>query len=158
MRWGRSAWREPKGTRTLWNQPDLDSPEAPSNQGGTFKRTATEYQEQFIRPERLMVQTEAEANLVSSLTTSGRHMPVIDIDLPIRVVPSKTPGHSHLFIDVEFDQDTYFNLLRNLSYVGLVEENYVLASEAAGMSFVRLQPEKRPERGENTPFNHYRGF
>lgn len=37
----------------------------------------------------------AEANVASSLLTHGKHAPAIDIDLPVHVVQSSTPGHSH---------------------------------------------------------------
>ena len=137
-------------TRTFWKQPDLDDPHAPSNRGESFKPSIEDYVDGFVRPDREMV-PEAQANLVSSFTTSGKHMPVIDIDLPCRLVPSKTPGHFHLYIDSEMDLDTYMNLLHSLVDAGIVEHNYAVAAEAAGMSFVRKDPEKRPDRNMTAP-------
>ncbi len=81
--------------------------------------------------------TEAQANLVGSLTDRGTHMPVIDIDLPVKAVPSRTPGHFHLYIDKEMDWDTYMELLWALVDAGLVQRGYVEASIKQGATFVR---------------------
>jgi hypothetical protein len=150
--WGNRFVREPTVTdteRTLWFQPGLDDPEAPSNQGDSFKpaveaRGYTE--EEFIRPERQLVNFEQDANLISSFTKNGMHKPTLDIDVPARLVPSKTPGHYHLFFEVEMDFDTYSELLWALAKAGIVEPNYVQASNVAGMSFVRSKPSERPDR------------
>ena len=85
------------------------------------------------------VNTENEANLISSLTVNNTHAPVIDLDLPVRLLPSRTPGHYHLYIDVEMDSSDYFELLMVMSKVGLVEEGYYEASRRKGASYVRTQ-------------------
>lgn len=132
--------------RTLWYQEGLDDPEDPSNQGPPFK-TSYNFGHQYHRPDRkLCYPGDDEANLVSSFTRDGKHAPVLDIDVPIRVVPSKTPGHSHIYIDVELDLHQYMYLLEALSFAGILEPNFYAASRDAGMSFVRLHPENRPER------------
>jgi len=149
--WGRRFHQEPAVTetrRTYWFQPGLDDPDEPSNQGPAFKpapaRGYTE--EEFVRPERQLVTRIEDANLVSSFTERGLHKPVIDLDVPARLVPSKTPGHFHLYIDVEMEWDDYSELLWALAKAGIVEQNYVAASNVAGMSFVRTAPDQRPER------------
>jgi len=48
-----------------------------------------------------VVTVEDGANVVSSLLTNGNHAPCIDLDVPAMLVPSSTPGHSHLYIDIE---------------------------------------------------------
>ena len=78
-----------------------------------------------------------EANLISSLTEDGFHAPVIDFDLPLDVVPSTTPGHTHLYINTKMSWEDYQKLLNVLVEVGLVEENYVKASLARGFTSVR---------------------
>ena len=85
------------------------------------------------------VDSENEANLISSLTVNDTHAPVIDLDLPARLLPSKTPGHFHLYLDVEMPHDDYFKLLKVMSEVGLVEEGYYQASVNQQSSFVRTQ-------------------
>lgn len=72
-----------------------------------------------------------DANLVSSRITSGehagKHTVAIDLDVSAVLVPSSTPGHSHLYIDVPMTWETYANLLKALSAAGIVEDGYVQA-------------------------------
>jgi hypothetical protein len=43
-----------------------------------------------------------DAQVVSSeIYDTDRHAPVLDIDVPAYLVPSSTPGHSHLYIYVK---------------------------------------------------------
>jgi hypothetical protein len=82
-----------------------------------------------------------EANLVTSLVKMGKnpeHMPVLDIDVPIRVVPSSTPGKSHLYIDVVLTKAQYDSLMNVLCDVGIIEDNYYKAYTEQGFSCVRL--------------------
>lgn len=97
-----------------------------SEEGGTW--------EQPVIP---TIVPEAEANLVGSLTDRGTHMPVIDIDLPIKAVPSRTAGHFHLYIDKEMDWVAYQDLLWALVDAKLVQKGYVEASIKQGATFVR---------------------
>lgn len=66
------------------------------------------------------------------------HKPVIDIDIPVRLIPSTTPGHSHLYIDHPISWDIYENLLIALTQAGVVEEGYLRAAMQRGETFVRL--------------------
>lgn len=82
--------------------------------------------------------SEDEANLVSSQTDRlGIHMPVIDLDVPCRYVPSSTPGHGHLYIDVEMTEKQMLAILSALADAGVVEKGYLAASRARGMALVR---------------------
>jgi len=142
---------ETRDGRLLFNQPGLDDPNAFSNNGDPFKEEMTYgvwQQGAFspARPDRMLVDTEAEANLVSSMTTSLKHKPTIDIDLPCKLVPSKTEGHFHLFIEKELDWETYKRLLYAMADAGIVEWNYVYAANQAQATFVRSNPASRPER------------
>lgn len=152
--------------RTLWNQPELDNPAAPSNRGESFKEDTGQYnfgcadplcgchdeQGPFgaVRPPRELVGIEGDngagENLISSFTNKATHLPAIDIDMPIRCVPSKTEGHFHLFIEKELSWNQYADLLNTLERVGIVEPGYARAALAAGMTFVRSNPQSRPER------------
>jgi len=78
-----------------------------------------------------------EANLISSLCESGKHAPVIDIDVPISVFPSSQLGHNHLYIDKEITWNQYTRILKALAAAGIVEDGYLKASLAKGYSCVR---------------------
>jgi hypothetical protein len=78
-----------------------------------------------------------EANLVSSLTVDGLHAPALDIDMPARLVPSRTPGHFHLFIDKPMKWWRYRILLRVLAWAGIIEKGYYRASRDRKMTMLR---------------------
>jgi hypothetical protein len=80
-----------------------------------------------------------EHNVVtSSLGRADLHAPVLDIDIPHTLVPSSTPGHSHLYLDVEMTWAQYERLLEVLADVGIIEKGYYLASQARGFTAARL--------------------
>ena len=68
----------------------------------------------------------------------GRHYPVIDIDVPVVLVPSSTPGHSHLYINHEMSWDDFKTLLFALTEAGVVEMGYTNATIDRGRADVRL--------------------
>lgn len=83
----------------------------------------------------------AEATIVSSDMINGGgyyHQPVIDFDIPVRLVPSSTPGHSHLYIDTPTNSIAYFKLLWALVGCGYVQPGYAAAAERRRHSDVRL--------------------
>lgn len=54
----------------------------------------------------------AGANVVSSERVDSKyHAVLLDLDVPAYLVPSTTPGHSHLYIDVAVPKSDYFSLL-----------------------------------------------
>lgn len=73
------------------------------------------------------------------------HKPVLDIDLPVKVVPSTTKGHFHLYIDKEMSWKKYLKLLDVLVEVGIIEDGYAGASEQRGFTAVRLPWVKKEE-------------
>lgn len=82
---------------------------------------------------------DKDYNLVTSkINQEGDlHAPCIDIDAPVMVIPSATPGHYHLYIDKQISWNDYQLLLHTLSSVGIVEEGYVKASVTNGFSSLR---------------------
>lgn len=86
-----------------------------------------------------------QANVVSSIGTDGLHYPVLDLDIPAYLVPSSTPGHSHLYLNIGIDADTYFELLQVLFKAGILENGYVSASERRDFTSVRLPWVKKGE-------------
>lgn len=82
----------------------------------------------------------AEAHVASSLRHDGRHAIVLDIDHDSWLVKSSTPGHYHLYIDVNkgIHQQHWEKLMQALALAGVIEEGYMRASLARGHSDVRL--------------------
>ena len=66
------------------------------------------------------------------------HMPVLDIDYPVHVVPSSTPGHYHLYLNQPVSWEHYLTVLSALADAGLIERGYHEASRRQGMTTVRL--------------------
>jgi hypothetical protein len=87
-----------------------------------------------------MVSTDlAESTLISSqVLGSDMHKPCIDVDLPVRVYPSSTLGHFHLYIDKEMTWWNYRRLLRALVKAGIVERGFYKASLSRKATHLRL--------------------
>lgn len=82
------------------------------------------------------------ADLVLSKTRSGKHAPVLDIDYPARLVPSRTPGHFHLYLDMELEWDVYEELLLALAKAGIIQTAYANFSTKRQFSALRWTYEK----------------
>lgn len=98
--------------------------------------------EEFVSYEEMPSRKEQacaaiDANLLSSEVGSDMHAPVIDIDLPCRLWPSRTPGHHHLFIDKPMKWWKYRLILWALKVAGVVEPGYYKACVARRAGFVR---------------------
>lgn len=90
-----------------------------------------------------------DPNLVSSLLEDGRHSPVLDLDFPVRLVPSRTPGHFHLYLDgLEMDWEDYQVLLGHLVDAGVIGVNYAYRSIAQGQTVLRAEGTFRPHPPE----------
>ena len=81
-----------------------------------------------------------DANIISSNASdgSGKHYPVLDLDFPVTLVPSSTPGHFHLYLDRPVDEGSYWKLCDALAEAGLLEPGYVSACKERGYTSVRL--------------------
>ena len=80
----------------------------------------------------------ANADVVTSMLPDGRHAPVLDLDVPHRLVASTTEGHSHLYLDVPMSWRNYKKLLKALAKAGVIEHNYMAMSINRGHSAVRM--------------------
>ena len=84
------------------------------------------------------------ANIVSSIDgghvpgSSARHWPVLDLDIPAVLVPSSTPGHSHLYVDVAVPDGIFWDLCDALAAAGILQPGYVSACKSRGFTSVRL--------------------
>jgi hypothetical protein len=69
-----------------------------------------------------------------------RHQVAVDVDHPVHLVESSTPGHFHLYVEIPYgiEQSVYFEWLRASAKIGLLEPGYVEASIARGHSDLRL--------------------
>jgi len=97
------------------------------------------YGEMDWEEERLTRRHYQSATLISSrLADSKLHMPVIDIDIPVRLYPSSTEGHFHLYIDKQMTWRQYRRVLRALVRAGVVERGYYSASWHRRATHLRL--------------------
>jgi hypothetical protein len=85
---------------------------------------------------------ESQANLIGSRLrgTSVYHAPVLDIDYEAQLLPSRTPGHYHLYLDRELPWHAYKDVLGSLANAGLIQAGFAAASIANAQSFVRVPP------------------
>ena len=89
-----------------------------------------------------------EAEVVTSYTgelkrdifgnTQTKHRPILDIDIPMHIIPSTTEGHGHLYIDKELTWWEYKRLLEVLADCGIIERGYLNVSIAREHTAVRL--------------------
>lgn len=86
-----------------------------------------------------------EANVVSSLLTNGKHAPAIDVDLPVHAIPSSTPGHSHLYFDVELSWPDYLRLLRVIRDIGILQDGFYRSAKSRGTTLLRLPGVPKPD-------------
>lgn len=89
------------------------------------------------RKNRIRVEKD-DANLISSKTTRGKHMPIIDLDYNFAVVDSSTQGHQHLYLNVEISRLKFTVLMLALWFAGVVETGYAVWSLRRGGNFVRM--------------------
>lgn len=68
----------------------------------------------------------------------SRHAVLLDLDVPAYLVPSTTPGHSHLYIDVDCREEDYFAFLDAAAKIGVIESGYAKASKKKGATYLRL--------------------
>lgn len=85
------------------------------------------------------------ANVVSSIRRGDEpgkswteHWPVLDLDIPAALVPSSTPGHSHLYLDVRVSEDAFWRMCDALAGAGVLQPGYVNACKSRGYTSVRL--------------------
>lgn len=113
--------------RTYWRAPDL----------GIENKPLIVSLFQYRQKKNRYRITAAKANLISSKTTDGRQMPIIDLDFDFHIVPSSTPGHAHLFIDHPMSKFRWAILMLALWFTGAVEMGYAVWSLRRGGNFVR---------------------
>lgn len=87
----------------------------------------------------VVVSALKDANVITSaLIGSDLHAPVIDLDLPVTLLPSSTKDHYHLYIDKPMTRRQMLKLLKTMRDVGIVEEGFYRAARKRGAAAVRL--------------------
>lgn len=86
-----------------------------------------------------------KANLVSSELPNGKHAPALDLDMPVHLVPSSTPGKYHLYIDVEISWEKYEALLTGFYMAGLIEAGWYKNAMQDKRTYLRLPHVKKPK-------------
>jgi hypothetical protein len=89
-------------------------------------------------PRKVLVQNVEDANLVSSLLDNGNHAPAIDLDFPIHAIPSSTPGHYHLYLELELPWKSYEKLLKVMAEIGVIEKGFYESAKHFKQTFLRL--------------------
>lgn len=123
--------------RTYWYAPDLRIKDEPLAKSLWEYRLDKDRRLTSLIPSR-QGGSYGFANLISSRTPDGTHLPIIDLDFPHHYEPSSTEGHSHLYIDVPMSKFKWFVLMCALRYVGVVELGYFVWSLRRGGNFMRL--------------------
>lgn len=122
-----------------------------------YTRTKGYNGEEGMKEERWEVPPD-QARLISSELRhrhpdgSKLHSPVLDIDFPVRLVPSATPGHFHLYLDgLAISTPVYEDLLRALAKAGVIEKGYAEAGIRREATFVWKPGRKPPEAARTKP-------
>lgn len=113
-----------------------------------YEENVGEYRPTVETPDKGTVVTSEVADRENRwLPVKNLHKPVLDIDLPVIVLPSSTEGHHHLYIDKVLTWDQYVELLDVLVKVGIVQEGFRNASVAREHTAVRLPWIKKESNG-----------
>ena len=75
---------------------------------------------------------------VRGLRSQSIHLPLLDLDYSAKLIPSKTPGHFHLYLNKPIKWRTYKRFLRAMWKAGLLERGYYVMSKKRGQAFVRV--------------------
>lgn len=94
---------------------------------------------------------EDVADLVCSDDSANRklHRPLIDFDLPVKLVPSGTPGNSHLYIDKAISFELYLGILKALAEADIVQWGFYDATQERGYGSLR-HPDRPKECASTT--------
>lgn len=82
----------------------------------------------------------ANVNISKLEDQDDTHSIMLDIDAQCELIPSKTAGHYHLYIDKRLSWKAYLKLLDALVEAGIVEEGWVMAARKSGATILRLPP------------------
>lgn len=98
------------------------------------------------QPTKEDIRSVKDANLITSETRPGYHIPVLDIDFDAAMVKSSTEGHFHLYLNREMPWETYLKLLEALTAAGIIQAGFLAGAKERRYSSVRL-----PHIDKNNP-------
>jgi hypothetical protein len=82
-----------------------------------------------------------KGTLISSLIGPDQHLPILDLDLPHKYVPSRSSGHGHLYLNHKPLTDAeYFTFMVMLEKYGVVSRGSLEQLKAVNASTVRPPP------------------
>lgn len=137
----------------LWNA-SLDAAEVAKGRTLThlarenFKVTSEEFHSDRPDLKPRVVESLEEANLVDSRIPGkpDLHRPIFDLDgLNATLVPSSTPGNSHLYLDKEVPFDKFLKVLEAMAEAGLVQWGFYRLTKLRGAAFARKPGVKKGE-------------
>jgi hypothetical protein len=86
------------------------------------------------------------ANLISSkIKGTKKHKVILDLDFDAALIPSSTPGHSHLYLDIDLTEDQMEKLVGVLHEVGIIAQGNVNQWDRFKALFLRLPWIKKSE-------------
>lgn len=140
----------------------------PSNHDHPFFKTVIETQHDGYggrwKVERVKSALPEHATMVSSKVIqndhyNGLHTLMLDLDFPLTLIESSTPGHHHLYADKLMTWPQYRGVLRAMTKAGLIEQGYYDAARRQQATMLRPPwvkkdrptplppaPDKRPNR------------
>ena len=89
------------------------------------------------------------SKVIANEEVTGLHTIMLDIDMPVTLVESSTPGHYHLYIDHLITWSMYKQLLRAMQSCGLIETDYYKMSVSHGATYLRppwVRKQSKPRR------------
>ena len=84
------------------------------------------------------------ANMITSKVEDGGwtpgnyHRPILDIDFEAELVPSSTPGHSHLYLNTLVPENEYMVFLKAAMEAGIIQKGFYDGAVRRGATSVRL--------------------
>ena len=118
----------------------------PSGHAHPFFKTVTEKVHDGYggswKVERVKAALPEHATMVSSKVIkddgySGLHTLMLDLDFPVTLIESSTPGHHHLYADKLMTWPQYRGVLRAMTKAGLIEQGYYDAARRQQATMLR---------------------
>lgn len=139
--------------RTYWYAPDLGIENEPLAMSLLKYRQEKNRTLTSLTPE-LQGGSYGFPNLVSSITTDGKQMPIIDLDFDHAHVESTSEGHAHLYLNVPISRWRWTALMVGLYLSKQVELGYFVWSIRRGGNFVRVDSVKKAGHRETDKPNY----